>query len=266
MAYNKSRKQTRVLYVCFIIMLVTAAILIAVSGTANRSRPKQVPVAPSEQSETGKSDPLNLLPGSDGGEEGKGPAGESKKGAGLIPDEADGENVPDGGDKKAGQDDTAKPETEKTAAEPETVTFVLPADGKVVVSHSLKVPVFSATMNDYRTHAGVDIVSETGGEVRAAADGTVEEIWEDPMMGWSVRVSHAGGFESVYRNLSPDFPEGIGTGASVTAGQTIGAVGGTALIECEDEPHLHFELKLAGEYVDPAEYMAMETVGTEFED
>ena len=266
MSNNKSRKQARVLYVCFIIMLVTAAILVAVTGTANKSRPSRQPDAPSEQTDgTEKKDPLTLLPGIGGGDE-KEPSTEGKKDAGLIPDEADGENVPDGGDKTAKPDERAKPETEKTGAEPETVTFTLPADGKVITSHSIKVPVFSATMNDYRTHTGVDIASETGGEVRAAADGVIEEIFEDPMMGWTVRVSHGGGFESVYRNLSPDFPEGIETGAAVTAGQTIGAVGGTALIECEEEPHLHFELKLAGESVDPADYMAMETVSTEYED
>lgn len=253
------------LYVCFIIMLVTAAILVAVTGTANKSRPKHEPVAPSEQGgeSSGTNDPLKLLPGTkDLGNE-KETGTDEKKDAGLISDEADGENVTDG---KAKPDKETKPETERTDAEPESVTFTLPADGKVITSHSMKVPVFSATMNDYRTHAGVDIVSETGGEVRAAADGTVEEIWEDPMMGWSMRVSHAGGFESVYRNLSPDFPEGIEQGAKVAAGQTVGAVGESALIECEEEPHLHFELKLAGEYVDPAEYMGLESVSEEYED
>ncbi len=264
MSNNKSRKQARALYVCFIIMVVTAAILVAVTGTANKSRAKHDPVAPSEQGEgvAEKNDPLKLLPGVKDREEE--PTGtDEKKDAGLIPDEADGEGVPDG---KTKPDKDTKPETESTGTVPEPVTFTAPVDGKVLVSHSMKVPVFSPTMNDYRTHAGVDIVSEPGGEVRAAADGTVEEIWEDPMMGWSMRVSHAGGFESVYRNLSPDFPEGIEQGAQVAAGQTVGAVGSTALIECEEEPHLHFELKQAGEYVDPAEYMGLESVSAEYED
>ncbi len=266
MSNNKSKKQARVLYVCFIIMIITAAILVAVTSTANKSRPKGEPAPAPEQEATGREtrDISELFPGIKGRGDGKndskddGDSGEKdkKEDAGLVPDDEDGKD----------KIETAPPETEKTDVEPETVTFTLPVDGGLINPHSLKVPVFSATMNDYRTHTGVDLESGIGGEVRAVADGTVEEVWEDPMMGWSLRISHAGGFESVYRNLSPDFPEGIEKGAAVSSGQVVAAVGGTALIECEEEPHLHFELRVAGESVDPSEHIGFEPVSAEFED
>ena len=44
-------------------------------------------------------------------------------------------------------------------------------------------------------------------------------------------------------------------GDSVEAGQTIGAVGETALLEIADEPHLHFAVYANGDTIDPAEFI-----------
>ncbi len=122
--------------------------------------------------------------------------------------------------------------------------------------HSIDTQVFSPTLNDYRIHLGVDISTEAEAPVSAVADGKVAQLWEDPMMGWCVAVEHAGESVSVYKNLSADFAEGIEAGATVKAGQLLGHVGDTAMVEIAEEPHLHLELTVKGLQVDPLEYFS----------
>ena len=84
-------------------------------------------------------------------------------------------------------DTTAAMEPEEDAepvnAKDRLPNFISPLAGMISKSHTVDVPVYSLTMNDYRTHSGVDIVSTAGATVCAAADGIINEIWEDPMMG-----------------------------------------------------------------------------------
>ena len=123
------------------------------------------------------------------------------------------------------------------------VTFVSPMTaGNVIKEWSADIPVFSATMEDYRLHLGVDISAESGTPVYAVADGTVESVEFHPMMGQTVVITHANGYKSVYQNMQTAMPSGIQAGVTVKAGDTIGAVGDTALIEISEDPHLHFEL------------------------
>ncbi len=143
-------------------------------------------------------------------------------------------------------------------------TFVAPAVGVVSKQHDLSVPVYSLTMNDWRVHNGIDIACQLGDEVLAAADGTVTSIVSDPMMGTTVTLSHSGEGETIYKNLSVTLPEGIAVGKTVKAGQIIGAVGDTSLIEGADEPHLHFEMKVKGQSVDPMEHISKESQEASF--
>ena len=112
-------------------------------------------------------------------------------------------------------------------------------------------------MNDYRTHAGIDISAPAGNAVVALTDGVVLDVWNDPMMGMCLSIDHGDGLVSVYKNLDVMFPSGITKGASVKAGQTVASVGNTCLIELADTDHLHFEVKLNGKHVDPAGYIDM---------
>ncbi|MBQ4066608.1 MAG: M23 family metallopeptidase [Clostridia bacterium] len=133
--------------------------------------------------------------------------------------------------------------------------FIAPVRGEVIRDCSLEVPVFSLTMEDYRTHTGVDLYCEQGGDVACIARGRIKEIWDDPMMGTCISVEHAGGAVSVYKNLCEDIPDGIEAGLAVDAGRIIGSVGNTALIELAEESHLHLELYINGVAADPAEYI-----------
>ena len=115
-------------------------------------------------------------------------------------------------------------------------------------------------------HLGIDIATEEAAPVCAMAAGTVAQIWEDPMMGWSIALSHTGDAVTVYKNLSKQFAEGIAIGAEVEAGQLLGSVGDTAMIEIAEEPHLHMEMTVKGLQVDPLEYFSKDVLSALTED
>ncbi len=161
-------------------------------------------------------------------------------------------------------DEPNETETEKTEAEV-LPNFINPTNGKLVKDYSMDVPVFSVTMEDYRTHNGIDIYVDSGERVLASAAGTVKEIWEDAMMGTCMSISHSGGAETIYKNLSPEIPEGITVGAKVSEGTFIAVGGESALIEVSEEPHVHFEMKVNGEYVNPCDYIDFEKAEEVFE-
>ena len=138
---------------------------------------------------------------------------------------------------------TAEKEQPNTSASAEKITFIAPMTaGNIIKEWSADIPVFSNTMEDYRLHLGVDISAAAGTTVYAVADGTVESVEFHPMMGQTVTITHANGYKSVYQNMQTAVPSGIQTGATVKAGDAIGTVGDTALIEISEDPHLHFEL------------------------
>ena len=133
--------------------------------------------------------------------------------------------------------------------------FLVPVSGDIAIDYSDSVPVFSTTMNDYRTHLGLDISASLGSEVIAVADGVVTNVWVDPFMGTCVSIEHTGNAVSIYKNLDPEVNDGIIIGASVQAGDVIGAVGESAMNELAEEPHLHYEMKINGKHVNPREHL-----------
>ena len=60
-------------------------------------------------------------------------------------------------------------------------------------------------------------------------------------------------------NLANEIPENIKVGETVAVGTVIGAIGKTALAECADSPHLHFEIFAGGKQVSPSGYVTFNT-------
>ena len=130
-------------------------------------------------------------------------------------------------------------------------TFALPVDGSLGMSHDPDNQVKNLTTGDWRVHMGIDIICAEGAPVYASADGTVSQVFADPMMGYTVVIKHTGGYSTVYKNLSSTHATGIAEGNSVYAGQLLGTVGDSALLEIAEDAHLHFEIHLDGEQLDP---------------
>ena len=133
-------------------------------------------------------------------------------------------------------------------------SFILPVSGSLSRKHDPEIQVFSPTMQDYRVHLGIDLVTKDSAPVYAAADGKISKIWVDTRMGYCIAIEHSGDCVSVYKNLARDLPEGIAEGVSVRSGQLIATVGESAMVEIADEPHLHFEMTVGDLSVDPLEY------------
>ncbi len=192
--------------------------------------------------------------------------------SGIVDNDTPTNTTPDGeGENKdpvnpdTGNKDDGKDEGKNDPVKP-TPKYHAPASGTLQKGYSEDVLVFSATMNDHRIHLGLDISGKVGDPVYAFTNGTVEKVFTDPFMGKTVIIDHGDGLKSHYMNLSDQLPEGITAGAGVTGGTVIGAIGETAIAECADEPHLHFELRVNDKLTDPAAYITVPTMAEADED
>lgn len=166
--------------------------------------------------------------------------------------------VTDGGSENEGGENGTPEGEGGEETPPAKVTYVSPVVGTVAKGHSVEVPVFSNTLNEWRIHTGIDVSAEVGSEVYAVCDGTVTAVYAHPMHGRTVEITHGAGIVSVYSNLSGD-GIAVTVGDTVKVGEMIGVVGDTSLSELADEPHLHFEMKVNGVSVNPLDYISEES-------
>ena len=101
-------------------------------------------------------------------------------------------------------------------------------------------------------HYGIDIATYFGNPVISTADGVVIQTQKDKIGGKTIKISHRGGYTTVYCHLSKFL---VKPGQRVKRGDTIGLVGktGKAL-----GPHVHYEVRLNGKSVNPYYYIIEE--------
>jgi murein DD-endopeptidase MepM/ murein hydrolase activator NlpD len=99
-------------------------------------------------------------------------------------------------------------------------------------------------------HNGVDLAAAEGTPVTACGSGRVVLAAERVLTGKSVVLEHLPGVYSLYFHLSE---LAVLQGQDVQAGQRIGAVGMTGLAT---GPHLHWELRVNAQPVDPRAFLA----------
>lgn len=150
---------------------------------------------------------------------------------------------------------TAKPSaaSKKNTGSTKNPEFIMPVFGTTTYDYSMDKLVYSKTLDDWRTHSGVDLAAERGATVKAVADGVVSEIKSDPRLGIVIILEHQNGLKTVYANLASD--EMVVPNQKVKQGDIIGCVGNTALFESAEESHLHFEVLKDNEPVNPASYL-----------
>jgi murein DD-endopeptidase MepM/ murein hydrolase activator NlpD len=136
---------------------------------------------------------------------------------------------------------------------PKTIKLIYPVFGKTVLDYAKTELVYSNTLEEWTTHSGLDIASQRGTPVKAAAAGTVTSIKHDPRYGITITIDHGSGLRTVYSNLSSD--NMVSSGAKVKQNQIISGVGDTASYEIKEDSHLHFEVIKDGENVDPSSYL-----------
>ncbi len=140
------------------------------------------------------------------------------------------------------------------AVEAAAPAYIWPVSGELDRRWSGDRLVYDVTMQDWRCHQGIDILAEPGAPVLASCSGTVESVRQDDRLGTVVSIRHADGSLSVYANLEEN--PGVSEGQHVEAGQSIGAVGRSALCELGQPSHLHFSLLVNGRSVDPIGFLA----------
>ena len=102
-----------------------------------------------------------------------------------------------------------------------------------------------------RMHKGLDLAVAAGTPVRAPADGVVERASWFSSYGNFIEIAHGGNMETRYGDLSA---YNVVEGQQVHKGDVIGFVGSTGR---STGPHLHYEVRIGGEAVDPMPYMQM---------
>jgi len=99
-------------------------------------------------------------------------------------------------------------------------------------------------------HNGIDIAGPWGAPVVAADSGTVVLVaWWEYSYGYHVVIDHGGGLKTLYGHLSEI---DVQAGQTVNKGDLIGREGSTGR---STGPHLHFEVTLDGQYVNPFNYL-----------
>ena len=228
----KQKWANRSAYIILALLLITV-LVVTITAIASTVAKRNEPTPPIDAGQNGEGD---QTPPEDNGQN-----GDTQPNTPADPSEPE----------KPSEDENDKP----SDAEQNEKEYLTPCDGEIQKNYSDDVLVFSATMNDYRVHLGIDISGEVGAPVRAFSDGVIEKIYTDPFMGKTVVINHGNGLKSYYMNLSDTLPDGISEGVAVTPGTLIGAVGETAMRECADSPHLHFELRLNDKLIDPTPYI-----------
>ena len=102
------------------------------------------------------------------------------------------------------------------------------------------------------THTGLDISAITGTDIKVVADGTVISASYNGSYGNLVKIDHGNGVETWYAHTSKMY---VKKGDTVKAGDVIAAVGSTGN---STGPHLHLEIRVNGEHVDPQDYLYKE--------
>jgi len=151
---------------------------------------------------------------------------------------------------------TAAPTTKpaNTGVKP-AVKGIAPVEGDVIWNFAMDQLLYSVTLDQWTTHAGIDIASDVGTEVKAVLAGTVRSVYEDDALGMVVTIDHTNERTSLYANLDMDVT--VTEGKKVNAGDVIGKVGDTAISECGALPHLHFGFFENGTPVDPMEHVTI---------
>lgn len=100
-----------------------------------------------------------------------------------------------------------------------------------------------------RAHKGIDLAAPTGTPVYATADGLVQMAKWYSSYGNYIQIGHGNEMETRYAHLSRIVAV---EGSWVKKGDLIGYVGSTGR---STGPHLHYEVRIAGEAVNPVPYM-----------
>lgn len=116
-------------------------------------------------------------------------------------------------------------------------------------------PIYGTT----KFHAGMDFSAPLGTDVYATGDGTVVKVGWETGYGNTVEIDHGFGYMTRYAHLQ-EFKTQVGK--KVVRGEVIAGVGSTGK---STGPHLHYEVHVKGEVVNPVNYYFMDLSAEDYE-
>lgn len=138
------------------------------------------------------------------------------------------------------------------SAAPVAKYFIYPVNGEIIKGFNDKELQYSLTYNDMRLHTGIDIKANIGTSVKAAGDGKVISVDNDPSFGYTVKIDHGNNIIGIYCGLTEK--TAVKKGDTVSAGTNLGALGGIPA-ECVDAAHLHLEFLKNNKPISPTELL-----------
>lgn len=126
------------------------------------------------------------------------------------------------------------------------VNFTFPVRGSITSTYGMRVhPILQRPI----FHSGIDIGAAPGERVTAAEEGTVTFAGENGHYGNLVVVRHPSGYDTAYGHLLKVHTR---QGQKVKRGECVGEVGSTGL---STGPHLHFEVRFRGQFLNPLRFL-----------
>jgi murein DD-endopeptidase MepM/ murein hydrolase activator NlpD len=138
------------------------------------------------------------------------------------------------------------PAPSNNAAQAPSAEYIKPVSGRISSPYGWRIhPILGYS----KFHTGVDFAAASGTAVKAVKGGVVILAKYNSSYGNYIIIDHGNGVSSLYAHL-----KGFNTslGSRVSQGQTIGFVGSTGM---STGPHLHFEIRVNGDHVNPANYI-----------
>lgn len=129
------------------------------------------------------------------------------------------------------------------------ISFVKPVEGEIGMIFSDEKLVYSKTLNEWLTHKALDILAEEGTDVKASADGTVKDMYNDTRYGYTIAVEHADGYVTKYSGITEN--GSLKIGKTLKQGDIISQISAPCGFEISEGCHLHFEVLKDGVNIEP---------------
>ena len=124
--------------------------------------------------------------------------------------------------------------------------FLRPVPGQITSYYGYRV---NPVTGEYKLHKGIDYAGKYGDPIKASKSGVVEHSGWISGYGNTIILGHSNGVQTLYPHAQT---LNVSVGDTVTQGDVIATVGSTGN---STGPHLHFEIRINGEAVDPLNYI-----------
>lgn len=124
-----------------------------------------------------------------------------------------------------------------------------PVSGQIVMDFSTETAIYDKTLDQYRTNNSICISAPEGTDVKASAEGVIENIFADNENGKTIVINHGNGWLSTYSQLQEEV--NVAVGDIVKEGELIGKIGAPSNYSVKLGSHLNFKVSKDNVYSDP---------------